>query len=70
MNTSYFAIILIIIILSVLYFCKNPDHSEQFKSINKINIVTPDEFEPDEYFGYATKEPYPIDNVQEYTDEN
>ncbi len=55
-------------ILSIIYFSKKSDHSEQFKSINKINFVTIDEFEPDEDFGYATKEPYPIDNVQEYTD--
>ena len=68
MNTSYIAVIFLMIILSVLYFCKNSDHSEQFKSINKINFVTNDDFEPDEDFGYAIKEPYPIDNVQEYTD--
>ena len=66
MKTLYICIILLLIIFGALFFYKNNDCAEQFKSINKYKFISNNELYLHNDFGNIIKEPYQVDNIKEY----
>jgi hypothetical protein len=83
MNIKYVAIFCIFLVLVVICIVKIFHKYEPFDSgfdsgfdfefglspnKNTKRFITEEEFEPEEDFGDVTREPYPITNVQYYSD--